>query len=205
MPSIPWPAVQSTLRRLRPYSPWIGGTAILTSLVITGLIVHHKFFEWKRWHVVSEGVLYRSGILHDWQVESALRDRGIKTVFSFTHTNNSAEQRICDAHGVRREYCYLPGDGVGPDDPYLRFLEVMQDPNNYPVLVHCSAGVQRTGGAVALYRVVYEGWDFDRAIEEMIAKGNEGEEVQIEQLRQVCERLQPMAVARAESRTKTHR
>ena len=39
--------------------------------------------------------------------------------------------------------------------------------NGRGVLVHCHAGSQRTGGVVACYRMLFEGWSFDRALEEM--------------------------------------
>ena len=140
-----------------------------------------------------------SDLLHAWQLRRAVDYYGVKTVFSFTHGENDEEQRACEAIGVRRYFCYLPGDGVGPDDPYLRFLEVMQDPANHPVLVHCSAGVQRTGGAVALFRVLYQGWPVDRAVREMVEKGNEGKQSQITQIQALCKRLNPAAVAEQHS------
>jgi protein tyrosine phosphatase (PTP) superfamily phosphohydrolase (DUF442 family) len=39
-----------------------------------------------------------------------------------------------------------------------RFLEVMDDPESYPVLIHCNAGLNRTGVMVAVYRMEYQGW-----------------------------------------------
>jgi protein-tyrosine phosphatase len=39
------------------------------------------------------------------------------------------------------------------------------------VLVHCRAGLHRTGCLVAVYRMEYEGWSARRAIDEMKANG----------------------------------
>lgn len=162
---------------------------VLGALAGGGAVIHHKYLRWKKFDVVRDGVLYRSGLLKEWQLKHAVRRFGIKTVFSFTYGGHDAEDRVCQDLGIKRHFHYLPGDGVGPDDPYLRFLEVMSDPGSHPVLVHCSAGVQRTGGAVALYRTLIEGWRFEDAIREMIAKGNEGRPDQIQQLRSLYETL----------------
>ena len=160
---------------------------------IGGAVYHHKCLRWKRFATVTPGELYRSGDLRDWQLRQAVAQFGIKTVFSFTHTGNAAEQALCDELGVQRHFHYLAGNGQGPDEPYLRFLQIAQDPANRPILVHCSAGVQRTGGAVALYRAVLQGWPIDRAVQEMIAMGNEGNREQIEQLERIHQTLSPAA------------
>lgn len=168
--------------------PWlVVCSALLVATAIGGAVGYHKLLRWRRFDVVEPGVLYRSGILKDWQLRRAIQRYGIKTVFSFTFTNHRREEEVCREEGVRRYFQYLPGDGVGTDDPYLRFLQIAQDPANHPILVHCSAGVQRTGGAVALYRIFFQRWRFEDAVAEMIAKGNEGEKAQIAQLRDLYE------------------
>lgn len=177
---------------MKPLPRWGKWTAwILPLLLVAAGIAAHRLLAWKRFEEVRPGILYRSGMLRDWQLRDAFRRYGIRTVFSFTFTDHEAEQQTCGELGIRYHFCYLPGDGVGPDEPYLRFLEVAAQPANHPILVHCSAGVQRTGGAVALYRVLVQGWDFDRATAEMIDRGNEGRPAQIEQLAHICRRLRP--------------
>lgn len=173
------------------------GVTLLAVGAIGSAVAYHKLYRWKRFEVVEPGVLLRSGSLKGWQLEEAIRRYGIKTVFSFTFTRNDEEQWICDRAGVKRYFHYLPGDGVGTDDPYLRFLQVAAEPQNHPILVHCSAGVQRTGGAVALYRLFFQRWRFEDAIQEMIDKGNEGKREQIAQLKAIYERLTWPSVADA--------
>ena len=43
----------------------------------------------------------------------------------------------------------------------------MDDPANYPVLVHCYAGIHRTGTMCAVFRMDYQGWTNDEAMNEM--------------------------------------
>ena len=48
-----------------------------------------------------------------------------------------------------------------------RFLEIMDDPANHPVLVHCKAGLHRTGCLIAVYRMEYDGWTSGMAMDEL--------------------------------------
>jgi hypothetical protein len=47
----------------------------------------------------------------------------------------------------------------------------MDDPANRPVLVHCRAGLHRTGTLAALYRMEYEHWSLDQALQELLENG----------------------------------
>lgn len=64
-------------------------------------------------------------------------------------------------------------DGGTPpvEEGVRRFREVMADPHNYPVLVHCLAGIHRTGAYCAIYRMEFEHWTNAQAIEEVKAFG----------------------------------
>ena len=43
----------------------------------------------------------------------------------------------------------------------------LADSQRSPVLVHCAEGKDRTGYAIAAYRIVEQRWDADSAIQEM--------------------------------------
>ena len=47
------------------------------------------------------------------------------------------------------------------------FLALMDDQSTYPVLIHCRAGLHRTGVLAALYRQEYEGWTSAEALREL--------------------------------------
>ena len=51
---------------------------------------------------------------------------------------------------------------LDPDNPNL---------DGKPALVHCYHGADRTGFTIALYRIVYENWTQEEAIEEMLDGG----------------------------------
>src|SRR5262245_35241315 len=57
--------------------------------------------------------------------------------------------------------------GYPPADLAPRFLALVNDPENWPVYVHCHGGRHRTGVMTAVYRMSIEGWNVQRAYAEM--------------------------------------
>jgi tyrosine-protein phosphatase SIW14 len=130
-------------------------------------------------HVVREGVLYRSGQMSLLGMERTLHDLGIRTVVNFRYgvqPLDRAEEEWC----LKEEITFvrippLSWDGVQGtaevDAGVQRFLDIVRDPKNYPILIHCFGGVHRTGAYTAIYRMEMEGWSNERAIAEMKAHG----------------------------------
>ena len=127
----------------------------------------YKLLRWKRFATVEETSLWRSGQLHAWQLESAIERYGLKTVVCFNDDYAEQEQRICESRGVDFRYLPMPSSGLGDTKQFLEFMQLVTDPRHRPLLVHCNAGVARTGAAIALYRRWKYGWTQDRAISEV--------------------------------------
>lgn len=53
----------------------------------------------------------------------------------------------------------------------VRFLKVVTDPEQAPVLFHCRHGADRTGTMCAVYRIAVQGWTKEAAIREMTQGG----------------------------------
>ena len=53
----------------------------------------------------------------------------------------------------------------------LRIAALMNEPGNQPVYVHCAAGKDRTGMAVAVYRILYQGCSYAQARKEFVRHG----------------------------------
>lgn len=47
------------------------------------------------------------------------------------------------------------------------FLDLVNDPANWPVYVHCKGGRHRTGAMTGIYRITHDGWTADQVWEEM--------------------------------------
>jgi protein-tyrosine phosphatase len=117
----------------------------------------------KRWGVVDEGAIYRSGQLSRHLVQPVLERYGIRVVIDLTEADpadvdQQAEQRAIAELGLESHRCPLIGDGTGDIRQYAAAVAaiVAARRDRKPVLVHCHAGAQRTGGVIAAYRLLVE-------------------------------------------------
>ena len=68
------------------------------------------------------------------------------------------------------QYFNLPLLARNPatDEQTNYFLDLVNNPDNQPVYVHCKGGRHRTGGMTAVYRITHDGWTADQAYKEML-------------------------------------
>lgn len=61
------------------------------------------------------------------------------------------------------------GDGTIPPMGWQveQYLSIVADPKNWPVMIHCQAGIHRTGIMAAVYRMQFQRWKPEHAISEM--------------------------------------
>ena len=92
----------------------------------------------------------------------------IKTVVNLR--NNEGDGALVIPTGVRYEQIPFDTWQVKETD-VVRFLKIVRNPNNQPVLLHCKHGADRTGMMTAIYRIVEQGWRKQDAIAEMAQGG----------------------------------
>ena len=158
---------------------------LLIVLLVGGPIGYASYrnAQLRNFRVVREGVLYRSGQLKLSGLERVVNDHRIKTVITLRDGNtpgepppDGKEEAWCNAQEIN--YFRIPPrkwwapDGPAPVEQGVReFLAIMANPDNYPVLVHCFAGIHRTGAYCAIYRMEHDHWTNAQAIAEMMACG----------------------------------
>jgi protein tyrosine phosphatase (PTP) superfamily phosphohydrolase (DUF442 family) len=139
------------------------GLLVLATAGLAGRMIildRQNCLLWDHWDVVKPGILYRSGQLTGGQLTEAVRLKGIRTVVSFQLPGKEmeAERQLARSLGIGFVNLPMPGDGFGEEAQFRKILELVDDPERRPVLVHCARGTCRTGSAVALYRFERDGW-----------------------------------------------
>ena len=162
---------------------WLLGLVVVAAIALSPLAYYnYRSTTLRGFRVVEDGVLYRSGQLSPKQLERVLNEYGIRTVITLREQRDEtkpdptvAEEKYCHERGIT--YVKIPKHGWGDDEipkadaAVDAFLKAVNDPANQPVLVHCFAGIHRTGAHCALYRMEKNGWTRQEAMAEMKAFG----------------------------------
>lgn len=154
--------------------------------VIAGAVVgrvlylrRDRFDHLRHLGTVTDGVLYRCG-QPDVDDLAHIHERyRLRTVVSLRagidnpkrNAWAAPEKQFCKENKIN--FVSLPSNHRNPPSQaqLKTFVEILDDPAQLPVLVHCKRGQQRTGLFCAAYRMACEGWSTDDALAEMDALG----------------------------------
>lgn len=116
--------------------------------------------------IVSEG-LWR-GAAPSNQALKKLQESGVKTIVDLRMAGPGAVEEANNAKKLGIKYIHIPLGFMGPSlFKVAQFLNIVNDPANQPVFVHCRYGADRTGALVAVFRVIHDHWSFNQAYSEM--------------------------------------
>jgi tyrosine-protein phosphatase SIW14 len=167
----------------------LGAIAVAVALAPPAVAYRAQYLHQKRFREVDAGRLYRSGQMTANGFREAIDKFGIRTVVNLQHEepdpllpNNwlgkgvIRERALCEQLGVK--YLLItpdvlpPGNTVETEPEAVReWLRVLADEAHYPILLHCKAGLHRTGRLTAIYRMEKCGWDRGAALRELRANG----------------------------------
>jgi protein tyrosine/serine phosphatase len=115
--------------------------------------------------------VYRSGRPEGDALFNLKKAYGIKTIINLEDDAKAVAAERAVAKSLKMNYINIPFNAwKNPKTADVnQVLEHMTDRDLFPVLVHCTAGQDRTGMIVGLYRVLVQGWDARTAYKEMKA------------------------------------
>lgn len=156
------------------------GLPLLVIMVLLPVgVAKYQQRQFRNFHVVSPGVIYRSGQMTIPAIKKIVDDYHIKSIVTFRDTYTGSgpppdaeEEAFSNSFGIK--YLRLTPrkwDSDQGEPPVMqnvrKYVELLSDPANLPVLVHCFAGIHRTGSYCAIYRMEFEGWTNEKAIHEL--------------------------------------
>ena len=134
----------------------VSGIGLWKSVLRDRLIV-------KKWGTVVPGAVFRSGQISRHLIEPTLQQNQIRHIVCMTSPDAEDQDQQVELSVARKlgiEHVFLPlnGRGVGKVEHFTEAVKLVaiNAQQGEPVLVHCHAGAQRTGGVVAAYRLLIE-------------------------------------------------
>lgn len=150
---------------------------LISLVVVTALILAFVFYQKKvRYNLItiSENKVYNSGVVPPEKLATVVNDYNIKTIIDLrdglvqtalnpetkrqVNAEEFAAEQIAGVH-----YFNLPTDQIPEDSTVRKFLKIMDNPGNYPVLIHCHHGVGRSRLFSSIYRIEYENFTNENA------------------------------------------
>jgi protein tyrosine/serine phosphatase len=113
-------------------------------------------------HKVSDS-LYRSAQPTAQGMQN-LKKKGIETIVNLRSFHSDRDE--IGNTGLGYEHIYVKAWHPERKE-IVRFLQLVTNEKQTPVLVHCQHGADRTGTMCALYRIAIQGWTKKEAIREM--------------------------------------
>lgn len=150
----PTPPKPSFARRMLPIT-------IIALIALVGFWFWREKFETYHLAAVHEGVLYRDGNRGMREFANMVEQVKPKTVICLIDDAEMAdpkkpmfaqEMEYLEQQGVRVERIPVVLGGWPTSEQVKHFLDLVQKPENQPVVIHCAQGVRRTGMMAAAYQ-----------------------------------------------------
>ncbi|MEX0704569.1 MAG: hypothetical protein WD069_20890 [Planctomycetales bacterium] len=143
--------------------------AVLAGMVAGGWAYrnHHRY---KHFAAHDPGLVYRSAWLEADVLDEVIEKHQFRTVVNLCYEGEMGEQRwdeerrVVKNAGARLVELPMPFTLDADDPQILKHIEVMRDPDNYPMLVHCQHGVTRTDKFLTIYDILFRGMSADESL-----------------------------------------
>ena len=153
-------------------------SSIIAVLVTVGVVAAYLAYDARTWwkvnfREVTPGRVYRAGIYSKDSLRRILKLQRIRTVLQFSGDVSPRFQEydaiVAQQPGLRHIKMPRLATTVPSYQDTMTVMAILNDSNNWPVLVHCEHGRDRTGYFIMLYRILHDGWTWEHALQEAAA------------------------------------
>ena len=149
--------------------------SLISICIIAFLAIAYRvsvFRPAKNFHEVTPGKFYRSAQLTPEEMQEAIDQYGIKTVISLRGASPKSfwfhpQMEVLKKNNVAFESFGWKTEAYPQTDDLQDYLKALKNVE-YPVLVHCRSGADRTGMATALYAIEILGMEKQQAVDEYL-------------------------------------
>jgi protein tyrosine/serine phosphatase len=144
---------------------------VLAVLMLAGYLAYDARVWWKvNFREVTPGRVYRAGIYSKDSLQRILKRQQIRTVVQFsgdvTPRFREYDAFVAAQPGMRHVKMPRYVTTVPTYQDTMAVMAILTNDVNWPVLVHCEHGKDRTGYFIMLYRMLHDGWTWERALQE---------------------------------------
>ena len=152
----------------------IGFTLLAIVLVLVGKYIYDMNIN-HNFETITEGKVYKSGVIPPGELENYINEYHIKSVIDlrFPGTGDDVNnpeipaELTAEKNAIEKikgvNYFNNGSDQVPKPENLKTFFKIMDNPSNYPVLIHCYHGVGRAELYSAIYRIEYENFTNEEA------------------------------------------
>jgi len=151
------------------------GIAVLAVVLIgTGKYVYDRHIN-HNFMAITEGKVYKSGVIPPDEIADYVKKYKIKSIvdlrFPGTGDDVNNPEVPAELTAEKEAIAKIPGvnyfndgsDQVPKQENLDKFFKIMDNQDNYPVLIHCYHGIGRAQMYSAIYRIEYEGFSNEDA------------------------------------------
>lgn len=147
---------------------------VLLVLVGTGKYVYDRHIN-HNFMTITEGKVYKSGVIPPDEIADYVKKYHIKSIvdlrFPGTGDDVNNPEVPAELTAEKEAVAKIPGvnyfnngsDQVPKQENLDKFFKIMDNKENYPVLIHCYHGIGRAQMYSAIYRIEYEGFSNEEA------------------------------------------
>jgi protein tyrosine/serine phosphatase len=152
----------------------IGIALVAIILIGTGKYVYDRHIN-HNFMTITEGKVYKSGVIPPDELADYVKKYKIKSIvdlrFPGTGDDVNNPEIPAELTAEKEAIAKIPGvnyfnngsDQVPKQENLDSFFKIMDNQDNYPVLIHCYHGIGRAQMYSALYRIEYEGFSNEDA------------------------------------------
>jgi protein tyrosine/serine phosphatase len=129
--------------------------AVALAAFVLSVVAHHNF------HIVSPGLVYRSGQMNAGALSEIIPEYGIKSILNLRGPGADKDWYVAEVDAARRlgvqhfDYALSASRELTDEEMDEILATIRAAPK--PILIHCKSGSDRTGVAGALYLYSLEG------------------------------------------------